>query len=289
MLMQDSSFSPITSPDPRAQLSEIQLEAISGGVFERIRASGDSWEQDVEKRWSVSRWVGYSAVAVFSIFAFVVVRYNPGSSTSSVNSAVAPKTYTTTTAQRATITLEEGSRVTLAPETRLEVRGRSVALVGEAIFVVTNHTKKPFTIRTGNATTQVLGTTFSVRSYKDEHRTRVIVANGKVAVNNTVLSAGDVATVTQINTKVLSNADVTALLGWGEGKLYFENVRLSDAATELERWYNVSIRFGDSEIGRSLLEGSFTARTPDELVQTLEFLLKARAERTGRVITLFNR
>jgi ferric-dicitrate binding protein FerR (iron transport regulator) len=96
------------------------------------------------------------------------------------------RVYATTTGQRATLTLSDGSQVTLAPRTTLRIDPafgrdtRTVALDGEAIFHVASRRAAPFLVRTGAVTTRVLGTTFDVRHYANDLRVQVAVVEGKV-------------------------------------------------------------------------------------------------------------
>lgn len=89
------------------------------------------------------------------------------------------------------VRLPDGSRVTLYkgswisfPRT-FTARQREVFLVGEAFFDVVRRPKQPFMVYTNQLTTQVLGTSFTVRAYPDDKEAKVIVRTGKVSVFKT--------------------------------------------------------------------------------------------------------
>ncbi|NEU70077.1 FecR family protein [Spirosoma agri] len=89
------------------------------------------------------------------------------------------------------VRLPDGSRVTLYKGSRVSfprtftARQREVFLVGEAFFDVVRRPKQPFMVYTSQLTTQVLGTSFTVRAYPDDKEAKVIVRTGKVSVFKT--------------------------------------------------------------------------------------------------------
>ena len=70
----------------------------------------------------------------------------------------------------------------LAPESHLHLsrdyghETRAVTLEGEAAFLPTHDAKHPFMVRTAQAVTQDIGTTFEVSAYPEAPATRVVVA-----------------------------------------------------------------------------------------------------------------
>lgn len=86
------------------------------------------------------------------------------------------------------LTLEDGSVVILQPKSRISYpdhfgdRKRLVYLHGEAFFQVKRDVTKPFVVLTDNLATQVLGTSFNVRSYDGSGSIEVQVASGRVSV-----------------------------------------------------------------------------------------------------------
>jgi transmembrane sensor len=89
------------------------------------------------------------------------------------------------------LTLEDGSVVILQPNSRISYpehfgeRKRTVYLHGEAFFQVKRDVTKPFIVSTENLATQVLGTSFNVKSYDGAGSIEVQVATGRVSVYET--------------------------------------------------------------------------------------------------------
>lgn len=115
----------------------------------------------------------------------------------------AVREYATAAGQRLTVTLGDGTRVTLGPESRVQVvsgdgggavatgrdsvggpRGdmRAVELEGEAYFAVVHDATRPFAVRAHGAVVRDVGTAFDVRAYPEDAGTRVAVVEGAVAV-----------------------------------------------------------------------------------------------------------
>lgn len=97
-----------------------------------------------------------------------------------------------TTAEPLIVSLEDGSRVTLDPGSKISYPahfagaqhsgGREVFLSGKAFFDIAKDPSKPFFVYANELVTKVLGTSFTVRSFADEQEVSVAVKTGKVAV-----------------------------------------------------------------------------------------------------------
>ncbi len=86
------------------------------------------------------------------------------------------------------ITLSDGSRVRLSPQSELKISAdfgktiREVFLTGQAFFEVQKNAEKPFLVRTETLTTKVLGTSFWVNAYEKSANISVSVRTGRVSV-----------------------------------------------------------------------------------------------------------
>ena len=93
-----------------------------------------------------------------------------------------------TTSTMLPVTLEDGSKVTLSPQSELRFpthfmpQQREVFLTGEAFFEITENPTRPFLVNAGQLVTKVLGTSFSVRAKQDSPEVEVSVKTGKVSV-----------------------------------------------------------------------------------------------------------
>lgn len=94
------------------------------------------------------------------------------------NKGIAPKT----------IILDDQSSIILQPKSTLvypkifDTKSREVFLSGEAFFEIKKESQRPFLVRADKIVAKVLGTTFTVRAFKDENDILVLVKTGKVSV-----------------------------------------------------------------------------------------------------------
>lgn len=203
-------------------------------------------------------------------------------------------TYATANGERATVTLPDGNQIMLNVASRLEVpadyvRGnRNLRLSGSAIFNIVHQSAVPFTVQAGPSTTRVLGTTFMVRYYPTDTDVHVVVSDGKVSVQSSVVPAMQQADVSNAGLVTVRPASATQLL-FDRGILTIEDTPLPKAIADLNRWYNADIRLGDTTLAIRAVGGKFSAGSLEDLMEFLEFTLNIRAERDGRVLTLFPR
>ncbi|GAB4013500.1 hypothetical protein GCM10028808_32790 [Spirosoma migulaei] len=93
-----------------------------------------------------------------------------------------------TSVKEQTITLKDGSTVVLSARSTLSYperfgdKKREVYLQGEGFFDVKKDSAHPFIVHTGNLVTQVLGTSFMVKSYDEDSAIEVQVTRGRVSV-----------------------------------------------------------------------------------------------------------
>lgn len=234
-------------------------------------------------------WLGvWSTAAALLVLAAVAVL----GVSHRAHKLVSMMTYATGNGERATIMLPDGGTVSLNVASRLEVPAdyaagdRTVRLTGEGLFSVPHRSGRPFTVTAGNATARVLGTTFLVRHYTADTTSVVAVQDGKVAVGKAVLTANRLAEVGHGGIPYVRRADAS-LFTFATGILTINGVPLSQAIADLDRWYNVDIRLGDSTLATRPLKGEFAAGSVGDLAAILQLTFNIRVVRDGRVLTLY--
>jgi transmembrane sensor len=220
--------------------------------------------------------------------------------------------YHTGTGEREAITLADGTQITLAPASTLDVPQeyragrRSVALIGEAFCSVVHDAAHPFSVRAGRAVATDIGTAFDVRAYESDHDVRVAVADGSVAVrsvgaafrppvptsatrgaNGAELGAGDVAVVADTAIGVTHGADVAALTSWTAGDLVYHDAPAAAVVDDLRRWYAVDLSLGDQSLAGRRVTATFArGESTDQVIEVFRAVLGARLERHGTRIML---
>jgi transmembrane sensor len=178
----------------------------------------------------------------------------------------AAQTFATINRQRAELRLSDGTRIRLAPASRLRVAGtygvarRDVYLEGEGYFEVTHDPRRPFTVHAGTAIARDLGTEFAVRSYQDDEAVQVVVRKGAVVLSQVGrLGAGDVGRLgTNGTTSLTHHVRVDSILGWLDGRLAFHDAPLSTVLHELRRWHDTDVQLADPALGALPFTGVLT-------------------------------
>ncbi|PWB30561.1 iron dicitrate transport regulator FecR [Pseudomonas sp. SDI] len=165
--------------------------------------------------------------------------------------------YHTGTGQRQTVTLADGSRVTLNSASAFSVsysgEQRRVSLkAGEALFEPAEDAR-PFVVDSGAEQVQGSGAVFSVR--RTGSGTAVVVTRGQAQLGEQVLQR---------------NPNAEALTAWQRGKLIFNGRPLREVIAELERYQHGRIVMSDGQLGALQVSGVFDLNDPEGLLRTLE-------------------
>jgi transmembrane sensor len=254
--------------------AHVDVEAALARVKARVRS---------QSRTIVRRFMGFAAAAVLllSIGIFMSWRSRSEAPVATV------RTYSTGVGQRNSVELEDGSRITMGPASRIEVRGRDVVLAGEAFFDVEHDDERPFVVRAGDVVIRDLGTEFTVHNDPSEP-VRVVVQEGAVELtgagaSTATLHPGDVGIVTRTGVVQAERGAATADdLAWTEGRLLFRNAPVGELGADLRRWYGVELRVTDSTLLNRHFTGSFVAGEPvSRVLDAIAIALGARVEVQG--------
>jgi len=211
----------------------------------------------------------------------------------------------TDSGEKLTLRLSDGTVIKLNSMSKLSFPAsflddkREIVLEGEAFFEVTKDAKRPFTIRTNNITTTVLGTSFNINAYPTSGYVTVAVVAGKVKVEN-VLEGGtkETSNVVYLNPsrKATYDKDKNQLIesnfvndqeiGWKQGIIYFKNARESDVIERLERWYGVDIETVNSNSRKWDLTASFDNQLLEEVLISLSYTAKFSYSINGKKVII---
>ncbi len=244
-------------------------------------------------------WLSAAAVILVAIGA-VLLWGRLGSERGPVE-MVASQEFVTGRGERLELNFPDGSRVLLAPDTRLRVadrfgrRGRDVHLEGQGLFEVAHDPRRPFRVHTEQFLTEVLGTEFVVRAYADEQVADVALIEGSVQLMSRsappseplVLAPGEVGqSVEGRQLERVGGENLDARLGWIHGRLEFQDTPLREAARELGRWYDLDIRFADPGLANRRLTASFQGESAARVIEVLALSLDVRYSRDGSTVVL---
>jgi ferric-dicitrate binding protein FerR (iron transport regulator) len=207
---------------------------------------------------------------------------------------------------KSTITLADGTKVTLNADSRLKFPqhfsgvSREVYLTGEAFFDVTHNANMPFIIHTDKMNIKVLGTEFNVKSYpadstsettlirgsievtlKDRPSDRIILRpKEKLIVANIVPGKTPAISQSSPQSKLLisnlhyvSKTDSTVVeTSWLGDKLVFQDKSFGNLATDMERRYGKNIQFSNDDIKNYRFTGILEKENINEVLDALRMI-----------------
>ena len=166
-----------------------------------------------------------------------------------------------TSGRSKTLSLEDGTQITLAKESSMKYpahfngKTRQVVLEGEAVFNVKRDVSRPFFVYTGELVTQVLGTSFKIRSFESSRTIEVQVLTGRVSVyenrqkspqnrNGVILRPNQKITFDKQSKKLVPElVEVPAMVEVPDEDLpfSFEESSLSEVLGTIQKAYDIEI------------------------------------------------
>jgi transmembrane sensor len=228
-----------------------------------------------------------------------------------LQSSSEPLLLATAVGQQRSVTLADGSIVSLNTNTIVEAdlkrRAREIYLrKGEAHFQVAHDTARPFLVHAGDAVVRAVGTEFEVRVLADQH-VDIVVNEGRVEVRPEAapapshpdstgrgaapavraISAGQRLSTANRDYAVtpISEQQLSSELAWREGAIIFDGERLADAVAEIERYTDARITISDPATADLRVGGRFRTGDLQEFFDALQAALPVSVHRTpGGVI-----
>jgi transmembrane sensor len=191
--------------------------------------------------------------------------------------------YSTGVGEQRSLTLDDGSMVTLDTRTRIRVRfsarERDIDLLeGQALFRVAKNDRQPFVVQSDAAAVRAVGTEFDM--YRQRAGVTVTVLEGRVAVTASseqrraddavLVPAGQqVAVLWSAEVTPSAIADVAAATAWTQRRLIFESTPLSAVVEEFNRYNTRRLVIADPKLSSFHVSGVFSSTDPALLVQFL--------------------
>lgn len=185
---------------------------------------------------------------------------------------------------RSVVILKKGSEVVFTSDFKNK---RTVFLSGEAFFEVVHDPGRPFCVYSDEIVTRVLGTSFTVRAFRNEKAFRITVCTGKVSV----YSKKKTGHVVLINRPVLVQPNQEAVFSRQKNRLHLDkletpmelsaekadrNFTFKDAPFEeiietINKAYHIHIAYS-----KELASCRITAKLSEEhLLEKIEFISRA--------------
>lgn len=196
--------------------------------------------------------------------------------------------------KKATLKLSDSTKININADSKIKfpknfngLASREIYLEGEAFFDVKRDTLKPFKVHTGILTTEVLGTSFNVDANPKLDIVQITVSSGKVAVydktgNRIILMPGEYVIYDKKDNTFSkhSSKNLEKIIGWTQGKLFFDNEPIEEVFKVLERWYGVEF-IGEEDVSgvyTGMFENTSLEKVLDGIGYTSNFNYKIKGK-----------
>lgn len=193
--------------------------------------------------------------------------------------------------------LPDSSSIWLSENSTLEyskdfnTNNRATQLKGQAFFDITKNPNKPFSIKTGSLTTEVLGTSFNIK--ENDSLVEVSVSTGLVNINvgnqNLQLTPNQKVSYTSISQKLVkSNTNAQLQQLWFKGEVVLDQVKLTDLTVILEELYSKAFVFKDKK-SKNVNLYSLRLRKDEpleKLIQRLNFINEVKLKIKNNMVEI---
>ena len=242
----------------------------------RHDAAGHVADLAKKRSWKVPIAIGVAAALVVAGGIWYVDRLGDEGAVTGALAAPDARTHVAATAQLAIVTLDDGTKVMLTPESRLIVPKqfgelmRAVKLEGEATFTVTPGQRKPFEVRAADTKTVVTGTVLTVRAFPSESAVVVAVQQGGASVqvgdSLRAVAAGHAVLVSKKTMREPTAVELQEATSWNDKTLTIANRPLRDVLPQLKRWYGLDIKVIDTPLLARMVTMQASLDSPNEAI-----------------------
>ncbi|MGN8224163.1 FecR family protein [Gracilimonas sp. BCB1] len=261
------------------QVEPLNSEAVWDSIQYKINASSDS-ARIIYLSPAIRRYVMAAAVVMIALVGSFIYQQ-----------LTAPTLVGESFASSETITLPDGSAVTLRPYSALfamDVSGSSAEykLSGEAYFEVLHDPSRTFSVRTDQSEVRVLGTSFILSDwgntsnvYLQEGRIQYTALNSQQSVQ---LEPGQSSLINETTaTPEVTTTEEAPFTDWLNNELVFQNKPVQSVFNELEQHFNISIE-AQPAILQETLSGSIPLDNLESVLSDLGLVLGGTFSETGQ-------
>ena len=255
-----------------------------------------AWKPRAAQHWL---WATLGVAASFAVFALAFALWKAP--------LAASNAFETEVGENRSVTLADGSVVSLGGDTRIEVslseNVRAIELTkGEALFKVAKDAARPFKVRAGDATIVAVGTEFNVE--RDSDRAIVSVTEGRVVVNpvsgllpvallqefkpklrSVHVSAGQQTTAGSAGIEEPTKMEDPAT-GWQIGHLAFRLQPLRYVLEDVNRYAHKPIVLENEGMGTLVITGTVERENIGGWIKSLEHAFDLQATEEADQIVL---
>ncbi len=200
------------------------------------------------------------------------------------------------------LVLSDGTKVWLNARTSIRYptqfgkQNREIFLTGEAYFEVAHNPNCPFIVHLDQYDIRVLGTSFNISNYHDDHAIETTLVTGSVMISNqgqqiytpVILKPGEQACLTRDDYLVTTRlVDPLAYTAWKENTFVFNNEEMATIARKLSRWYNIEFEFEENQLETMRFYGKIKKYdNVNDVLDMIKLTNKINYENRGRRVTI---
>jgi transmembrane sensor len=283
------------------QMSPLEQDEILKKIISIEQRPGNSKVNKETWLKSLDRWAKIAAVfSLLLVSALLISYWNFGSEKVEFIGTTPWEIKNNKRGERSEFLLPDGSHVHLNYESQIrfplefDENYRVVELRGEAFFQVVKNSDKPFIVKVNNLETEVLGTSFNIKSLENSPTTEISLVTGKVKVyvqenpsKIIYLSPGDQLRYDDRTKELISGEfNLDKVTSWKEGTLIFENSSLAEFIDKLERWYGVEVQLDGKSNEEWKINGRYQNEKLDDILKGLSFVYGIKYTINGKNVTL---
>jgi len=275
-------------------MNKVNVDSAWNKVKNRIL---EDEEQVISEEGTKVRKINFTRILQYAAIILVVLGLG-FTANKVINNISSTKIYAENTEQGKEVILPDGSKIYLNSGSyvtfpkKFAANERRVELKGEAFFEVTKNQEKPFIIESNDAEVRVLGTTFNVNANLPNHEVQVYVETGLVQLarknkenEKILINPGDVGKLTNIDLKKEINTDAN-IISWKTKEIVFNNHRLEEVISILNKTYKVNIYTNDPDIKNLSYTSTFKDQEIESILNVICFTLNLKSLRTNDGIEL---
>lgn len=241
-------------------------------------------------------WVGGAIAASLAVIASVGVwdgQLDTANRRTSQIASIQPAIYQTAVGEQLTVSLPDGSNVSLNTDSRLRLaytnaERRLILEKGQALFHVAKGQLRPFIVQALDHIVTAHGTTFDVRIASDR-KVKVALVEGVVSVAETrrgapppvKLQPKDVLIASDDKASVTRDPQVEHEISWREGMIFFEDETLEQATSEVNRYVQTPIILRDERLKEIRISGAFRTGETGAFIEALQAEFPVRVVERG--------
>ena len=271
----------VNKDEDNEQKTDAAVNKVKSIIIKEITYRNNQESKDNSKRkFVLQNWMKIAAlwlVLVTSVF-LLVSRYIRNN-----DKRQSMKFASTKPGERKLLQLYDGTKVWLSPSSSLEYQDqlignlREVKLDGEAFFEVAKDKAHPFVIHSGRMQTQVVGTSFNIKSFSKQNIYNVTVVTGivkvsmlsakKVMLSEVILKPKEEVVYNNAQATLVSKAIATIapIIKKRDGILNYDGIQVPEVVADLRRYYNQSIEL-ENNSASCLCYGEFDTNKPINIV-----------------------